>query len=348
MKKLLLLAMLLIGAWANNFAQNLIAVQNSGTPTFFQQVDDAILSSQDGDTIFLPGGTWNISQPINKRLHIIGVGHNPDSTSATFPSTLQGYFVLALGASNGSLNGIFLNGSFSTNDSVSSYTVFRCNIIGAIYANPGIDNFTFIENILQGGLIGEQTGAPNYGYASNCSFFNNIINGATNMYGRRIPFINSVYKNNAFIGYSWVDNSGAAFNIASQYSVFENNIFFNTLGFGVVYNSTANNNLFVESISFPIGTNVGSNNIAGQEQSTIFINNSGSRFPYDYNLHLQSNSPGKNAGTDGTDIGIYGGLYPWKEGSLPSNPHIQFKNISGSTDQNGNLNVNIKVAAQDH
>ena len=65
------------------------------------------------------------------------------------------------------------------------------------------------------------------------------------------------------------------------------------------------------------------------------------------NFHLRPGCLGKNAGTDGTDLGIYGGSFPWKNGSLPPNPHIQTKNISSATDPIGNLNVNIKVKAQE-
>ena len=64
------------------------------------------------------------------------------------------------------------------------------------------------------------------------------------------------------------------------------------------------------------------------------------------NYRLKSTSLGHNAGTDGTDIGIYGGVFPWKDGSMPSNPHIISKTIPGTTDASGNLNVNIKVEAE--
>jgi len=115
-----------------------------------------------------------------------------------------------------------------------------------------------------------------------------------------------------------------------------------------VFNSTAKNNLFVEHNPLPNETtNVGSNNIVGQEQSSIFINQEGNTFNYTHDYHLQTSSPGKNAGTDGTDVGIYGGIYPWKEGSIPFNPHFQQVQVSPKTDANGNLNVNIKVEAQE-
>lgn len=341
MKKVTLqLIALLVLLASGTIAQNLIAVQNGSTPTFFLQVDSAIIHSQNGDTIYIPGGTWSIYQPINKRLHMIGVGHNPDSTNATFPTTLIGNVTLAAGASNGSLTGVFLNGGIGGTN-VNSYTVIRCRI-SFITLYQSNSNFTFIENILEGNI---GYGASN-GSATNCSFFNNII-AATFWSPTSIPdIINSIFKNNIFLFSTYVIWETTIF---SQYSLFENNIFFNTtFGFGRVFNSTARNNLFVESISFPIGTNVGSNNIVGQAQSSIFINQVGNVFSYAHDYHLQPTCPGKNAGRDGTDIGIYGGTFPWKAGSIPFNPHFQIFQIGATTDSTGNLNVNIKVAAQDH
>ena len=53
-------------------------------------------------------------------------------------------------------------------------------------------------------------------------------------------------------------------------------------------------------------------------------------------------------GTDDSQIGIYGGVYyPYKEGAVPSNPHIQLQNIAPST-TNGLLNVQIKAVAQEN
>ena len=70
---------------------------------------------------------------------------------------------------------------------------------------------------------------------------------------------------------------------------------------------------------------------------------------YRENFNLPSNSPYKNAGADGTDIGIYGGAFPWKEGSVPFNPHYQTIKIDPKTDPaTGNLKVEIKVKAQDN
>ncbi len=344
MKTFVIILLALVAATGNGFSQNLIAVQNGGEPKFYQQVDDAIVNAQDGDTIYIPGGNWNISQQINKRLHLVGVGHNPDATSATFPTTLNS-ITLAAGAGSGSLTGIYLkNGIRGTNDPVNSYTIFRCRISGDIVSHS---NFNFVQNVLEGIIAS----GPNYDSATNCSFLNNIIN--TNFYSdSKSPFINSIFKNNIFLRGSgcYLD---CFYNIKGQYLLVENNIFltFDDTGqvtFSDVSNSTAKNNLFVERFPFPNGTtNVDSKNITGQPQSTIFVNQEGNTFNYTHDYHLQINSSGKNAGTDGTDVGIYGGIYPWKEGSIPFNPHFQQVQVSPKTDANGNLNVNIKVEAQE-
>jgi hypothetical protein len=47
-------------------------------------------------------------------------------------------------------------------------------------------------------------------------------------------------------------------------------------------------------------------------------------------------------------VGIYGGLFPYKEGAVPLNPHISLKNIAPQTDVNGDLNIQLKVNAQDN
>jgi hypothetical protein len=57
--------------------------------------------------------------------------------------------------------------------------------------------------------------------------------------------------------------------------------------------------------------------------------------------------PGNFAGTDGKQVGIYGGSFPYKEGAVPSPPHVRSKVIASSTDGQGKLNVQITTTAQD-
>ena len=65
-----------------------------------------------------------------------------------------------------------------------------------------------------------------------------------------------------------------------------------------------------------------------------------------FKLQLKNTSLGHNAGDDGTDVGIFGGTSPWKAGAIPSNPHIYYKLINGTTNTNGDLPVNIKARGE--
>ena len=75
---------------------------------------------------------------------------------------------------------------------------------------------------------------------------------------------------------------------------------------------------------------------------TFIVNN----FTLPKNLKIREDSPCKNAGTDGTDIGIFGCPAPYKDGAVPFNPHINKALISGQTDKDGKLKVDIQVSAQ--
>jgi hypothetical protein len=90
-----------------------------------------------------------------------------------------------------------------------------------------------------------------------------------------------------------------------------------------VSNCTFNSNLSLSqniangSNSFLAQSNTGGSNIVGSDPlfttCSDFNNYNGT-----FNYRLQSpGSPGHNTGTDGTDIGIYGGTYPFPSGGSP-------------------------------
>ena len=63
-------------------------------------------------------------------------------------------------------------------------------------------------------------------------------------------------------------------------------------------------------------------------------------------MHLAPGSGGIGAADDGTDIGIYGSSSPYKPGNVPYNPHFRTATVAPATNPNGDLPVNIHVAAQ--
>lgn len=70
--------------------------------------------------------------------------------------------------------------------------------------------------------------------------------------------------------------------------------------------------------------------------------------PAKYDYHLQDGCVGKNAATDGTDVGIFGTATPFKESKLPATPHFSIDVVGLETDANGNLPVKIKIEAQEY
>ena len=174
-------------------------------------------------------------------------------------------------------------------------------------------------------------------YAANALLVNNIFEGTVSSAKN-----GDLFRNNIFITASY-PISGCT------YGVFENNIFKYSSDPGFLQNggnsyNTLSYNVFTCSPVWWLNPN--NNNYINADPLTVFINQTGYFFDYSHNYHLQS--PGIFLGTDGTQCGIYGGQFGYKEGGIPVNPHIRQKTIANTTDVNGNLNVNITVAAQNN
>lgn len=326
-------------------AQSLIGVQNGSNATYYASLDSAITSAPAGSYIYIPGGSFTLSKSINKELHIVGVGHNPDSCAVTGISEVIGNILILNGSDHGSITGLKISGTFSfganPNDvSINYYDIERCNIGDVIRLATRSSHILINECIIRGNIYGnntqlfqlskcivetQQSGSYStanlYSFQSNAYFINNIFLSCNN------------YPNGTAYYFSYILDSN-----------FRNNIFLVPISSdGYSNNNQLQNNLFNGS-SLSTTLNVFQNNITGPV-TTLFKNQSGYYFDYKQDYHILPGSPAHNAGTDGTDLGIYGTGTPWKEGSLPGNPHIQSSSISTV---NGNLNVKIKVASQDN
>ena len=175
MKTFFLLSVLITRLSISSNAQNLITVQNGSSVSFYTTIPAAVTGANNGDTIYIPGGTWDIgSLTINKELHIIGVGHNPDSAQASSITYISnGVIFLQDGASNGSFQGTQFNGSIQVNPAsaiVTNYNISRNNI-GSILLGFNCTNWVISENITPT-IIGSLTPGQK---SINNGVFNNII-----------------------------------------------------------------------------------------------------------------------------------------------------------------------------
>ncbi len=346
------LTILLFAACFAGYGQNVIGVLHNGSTTFYSTLDSAVMVAQNGDNVYIPGGSFALDSPINKAYNLIGVGYNPDSTVATGLTqiTHSSITYITSGASNGSMTGIYFYntniyfGSNAANQGVVNYSINRCHFnnnspltLGS--SSPATaNNLSFNEDIFDDYVNGQEV--------QNC-FFSKCFFSVFEVFGQGNQFINNIFSSYALSGTYYL-----LWNITN--STFKNNIFFYNLNNpGNSYSCSGNifyNNLFaVDTFVLP-GTSL--NNLFNVSQSKIFVNAAGllaSPYLYSYtdNYALISTSPGKNYGTDGTDVGIFGTTAPFKQGGVPYNPHIQFSSIPTTTSQ-GTLNVKITVAAQNN
>jgi len=341
MKNILLFTLLLSSGIV--LAQKTFIRQN-GTSTAYTSISDVFSAAQDNDTIYLPGGVFSISNlTISKKLSIFGVGHHPDSTQATYATTLSGSIIVLNTASYGTIEGVYLTGTLKfgntpSNQTVTNYSISRCSFenieMGHDYYTVGNASYINVkDNIIRTVIRGCD--------AQFVNIENNLIQGSVEFFNG-----NTLVKNNTFIR----GNGCASYHMNQLTSVtFENNIFMNNSSCGNATITGANscifqNNVFNANYTFPVGTNIGNGNYVSVSHTGFFVNETNINFEYTDNYHLSN--PASYLGNNGTETGMYGGSYPYKEGGVPRNPHVITKSIAPQTTTAGDLNINIKVGAQ--
>jgi hypothetical protein len=309
-------------------AQQKINVQNGTKTAFYNDLETAVQEAVSGDTIYLPGENITLENHlvIDKKLALIGAGWDLDSIGGLKPT------VLKLKNSNDNVNinfsegsdGSFLTGcylrvvTFDNNASklIANVTIVRNRTTHGIILGAGVNNIFVSENYCYGGFNGAG--------ATDCWINNNFVNGSIT------GLVNSHIYNNVLDSYP---------DFGGDHCVFENNYIITHWIY--LTNCTLNNNAFQTNITFPYGNNnTGSGNLIQQGIDNFIA------YGTPKGLKLKDDSPLKNAGVDGTDIGMYGGNDPYKDGAVPFNPHIDEIVVSSQTDKAGNLKVRMQVSSQ--
>ena len=327
------------------FGQRVVTVHGASGVQAFHSSDpfqDAYAAAVDGDTIYLPGGNMSVPAMFDKSLLIYGAGYHPDSTQATMKSTLSGLVSLREDASNSHFEGIeFLGNVITPTDEAISYISFkRCYFNGNVtyWASPSIqaaNNNSFMECVFKSYV--QMRSSANSSF-HNCIFQDHVRYSYGNYFANNIFLMNSTSTtNNVFRN--------------SDYNTIQNNVFL-SLGNNIISTSstlscTGNmvyNNLFVaENPVFGFDP-ISGGNYTNINHNDVFINQTGYIFDFEHDYNLQA--PTTYIGNDGDEVGIYGGIFPFKAGGIPLNPHIQAKNIANQTNNNGELEIEITVEAQ--
>lgn len=317
-------------------AQNPIAtLEHAGATTVFYGItafNDAYNASVNGDELYLSAGYFNAPAAIAKGIKVYGAGHFPDSANVAKRTTILTGLTINKGADSLRLEGLYIDGniSYDVSNSVDYVKVIRCRMSNVYFnsnaAAAAKDYCSYEECFIDGSF--------NFAYyGTSLMLSKNIISGNI----REIANGALIEKNimlHAYELFTYVSASLIRDNVIIQ----NYNLQYNCTG------NTFNNNLLVMT-SPSWGTNTKINNYTGIAQANIFVNQTGNSISYTHDYHLKN--PETYIGTDNTQVGLYGGEYPFKDKGVASNPAFLLKSVSPNTDANGNLQINFKVKAQE-
>lgn len=338
---------------------DIITVDNRDTTTaMYHDLQTAIDNAQAGDTLLIHRSTTNYGNAtLGKRLVLIGEGILPskeplNSSSIITTLTLSYDLSKSTEASKSSIVGLAittlnLNSRDASNqfsvDSISiAYSkINRINLTGRVY---GLNiTMSFINTVANGNLFNTTINNNFINSISSASVLgeNNVI--INNYIFGGVSFNGGIVANNIFYNQN-------AINIGAKNCIFSNNLFFIQDAPFVPTPLVANGNMEINSLInidplfvLPTTFSVTSNYTHTTPATGPFAD-----------FHLQPGSPAIAAGTDGTDLGIYGGPNPWRDGATGDSRYKYFPLpdavpvITGVQVQNpvvnhgGNLQVEIK------
>ena len=341
------------------FAQTTWTVDNRpGTTAQFTSVQAAHDAAQSGDFIYVhpsPNSYGTLS--IKKTIHLRGIGHSPELANGDHATMIS--ITLSRNATEGTI---------SSNSTISGLEIGVINdgneaaFSNILIQNNRINNLNFYQAynyIIQGNVFNTTSGYSIYfnslSHANNIishNIFNTISNTTPTFAVFNGLVASDTVSNNLFI----MNFNGATntfFNSCNNPTV-NNNMF--VLGAAAVISSINTNNStinFQNCLTFDYGGQTisplnGSNNLNNTNPQFVNLGNpSNPDFAYTKNYKLQAGSPALNAGSDGSDIGIYGQGFLFQMKGYPFDlPYPTSININNAiVEAGGNLEVVFKAKA---
>lgn len=328
--KLLLLALGMFLGAGSAFATIYTVSNNTNSPGQYTTFAAAQAVATNGDTVYMHGSPFNYGTlNFTKQLVVIGTGHNPQKQSPLV--SFCDYVQFSTGSNGSKVIGMQIYQFSSNSDNVDNIGLYSCKITYRGY----IPNY-YCDNWMIDGCVFVYTAQCFSGgcYGSGFTFRNCFIGGALENFG------------NCQNGYHYIDHciftrpSGDVF--SNDYAFYVNNSIFyhiNVPGNGMSATWANNLSYACNNNNFPGGTNQ-----VNVDPQFVNVPNTTVSWSYSYNFALQTASAGHNAGTDGTDLGLYGGFGDFDRDGTPRIPYIKQFDINGSNAvaPGGNLNVTIK------
>lgn len=362
MKKLLL-SLTIFGAMFSAKAGVITVSNNPNSPGQYTDLQLAIDDSTPNDTILVHGSATSYGNVyISWPLTLLGAGYNnPYGENTTVTNIYLERVNASIGANDTKISGFitsyiyfdpYFSGGNISNQLLENIILERCEIKGDVRFNPtNTFNNVSVRNCLFTGTTYFVRFWSSSSY-NNVNFDNNIFDG-----NGQIDLSGGDYSTVKFSNSIFLDGNDALFYSGSTTPypqiVLENNIFYGVRPEGCT-NCTFNNNITYQCNNNQLVyagniNSVGSGNLIGVDPEFENYPFLGGPFDYAHDYNLQTSSAGINAGTDGTDIGLYGGSLPLDIGTNPNIPqmmYVSFPNNS-SVEEGGTLDVEFKSHKQD-
>lgn len=325
MKKFIVLFVALVAMFATTAkAQSslLATLNHEGTISTFYGTNALIqahAAAADGDVITLSSGTFQ-SVNITKAVTLRGAGMVLDAATQTEPTVLANEFSINISDETTqrlTIEGIYTNQTVTINKLKNAMFLkdrFRYfSFPGSAYGK----DLTFIHCRITESYYGTN-------YSNNSAVFQNCI--VRGMNGKNYIFNNCLFLANTNTSNSHCGNSE-----------YRNCIILNSGSINST--STYYNNLYCKfsgSYSFNVPNNT---NVEVAKDNEAIKNLFGYSDDNEYKLTEAAKALIK--GTDGTEVGIYGGSLPYDP--TPTNPQISKFNVAAKTTADGKLSVDIEV-----
>jgi hypothetical protein len=295
----------------------------------------------DGDTLYLVGSLTSYgSIYLNKSLTVIGTGHHPQKEMVLKSKVTIINF--SGNADGSSIIGLDISSMVDDDYGAENISIFRCYFRSS--ARAKIEMTTGSNNwIIKNNYINYYYAAVDVANSTNVIISSNII-GSTTSAGDPMANSNSstvVFSNNLVLRWG---EAGDGFSSVS-YANISNNIFYGAPPTGATNCSFQNN--IATDWDLPYDSNVGMNNLKLSDPMFVDVPLGNYDFSWDYDYRLQDASPGKNAGSDGTDIGPFGGNSPISVTGEPSMPVVEQMYLTNPIlPEDGTLEIQMKARIQ--
>lgn len=302
----------------------LATLNHEGTITTFygsNALQQAHTAATPGDVITLSSGTF-MAVDITKAVTIRGAGMQVDTISHTEPTIIANSFTINVTdtlSGKLTMEGLYSNQNISVS-CLKNAMFLKCRFQSLRYNTASssiMKDLTFIHC-----KIAQSIYLPNNGSAS---FLNSIVMG---------PYQYTAYSNKSY----WSLTNCYTDVIDLQNSEYKNCIIFQNQASGTS-NSTYYNNLWLADGNF---------NLNATNNTNIKIPTSDERVKYlcvayndDNDYKLTEELKNLIKGTDGTEVGIYGGNLPFDP--TTTNPQITKFNVAAKSTADGKLSVDIEV-----